>query len=86
MPLGAIKVAFCLIIAAIVVETDYINGIACYVIGAVLVVGAIALFDAGCRVAAQNAKQQALNNHEGTLDIILAESGVRPYRPTPYQE
>lgn len=90
MLLGVIKVAFCITVAAIVVETDYISGALSYIIGAVLVVSALALFNAGCRVAAgaasKKARQDKLNTSENALDIILGKIGGHPYTRGPYQE
>lgn len=74
MLLGLIKIAFCLTIAAIVVETDYASGALAYVIGAVLVVGAVLLFNAGCRVAAAQEKRRMLKSLAGSIAPRLIRS------------
>ncbi len=82
MLLGMIKVAFCLTIAAIVVETDYVSGMVAYVIGAVLVTGAVLLFNAGCRVAhGQGEQKGAQAALRGFRDRLL-QSGASHNRPT----
>lgn len=57
----AIKIAFCILMAGIVVDIGAIDGATSYVVGSVLVIGALALFNAGCRVAAKHEKQRVLS-------------------------
>lgn len=85
MLLGAIKITFLVTVAALVVDVGAVDGIAEYAIGVVLVLCAVALFNAGCRVAARQARRTALNNNETTLDLILTGTGDHPSRPQPYQ-
>lgn len=69
MVLGGIKIAFLTTVVALVVDIGAIGGILSYAIGSALVVGAIALFNCGCRVAARTAAEQA--EHKGATDALM---------------
>lgn len=74
MLLGTIKIAFLATVAALVVDVGALDGFACYAIGAALVLGAVVLFNAGCRVAARQEKQRTLTNLAGSIGPRLARA------------
>lgn len=75
MLLGGIKIAFLATVAALVVDVGALDGFACYAIGAALVLGAVVLFNAGCRVAARQEKQRILS--EVTDVVALGHQDTR---------
>ena len=80
MLLGAIRLAFCVVIAILAFEIS-----AGLVIGTGMVLGAIVLFNYGCGIAANRAatraRQDTLNSSENTLDLIITATGAHQDTP-----